>query len=235
MQGESDLVQSRGVDIWLGRAAIVGVVALQAAMINNFALGPRWLLPLIECALLVPLTLLSLRNQRLAPKGGFTSDDATFRARRRRIMHLGFVLLAVVSAANARALAALIHALLAGRVENGTALLLDAMNIWATNVIVFALWYWELDRGGPSARAVANAPPSDYIFAQATLDRMHPAAGRASGFIDYLFLSFTTSTSLAPADTLPLTWRMKLLMMLQASISLLTIALVAARAVNILA
>jgi hypothetical protein len=144
------------------------------------------------------------------------------------------MLVTVISLANARSLLLLLRALLAGATPNGRTLLLDALNIWATNVIVFSLWYWMLDRGGPSPDKRDHRGASEFQFPQP------PSAGTAvaelkPGFVDYLFLSYCTSTAFSPTDTLPLTARMKLLMMLEATVSLLTLALVAARAVNILA
>jgi hypothetical protein len=123
---------------------------------------------------------------------------------------------------------------LSGKAETGHTLLLDAVNIWVTNVIVFALWFWGLDGGGPAARHAAGKPAFEFLFPQATIDR-EGTAPFAPGFVDYLFLSFTNATAFSPTDTMPLSQRAKLLMMAEAMISLLTIAFVAARAVNILA
>ena len=229
------LRKTRLIDLWFARTAIAAVIVLQIGMINNFSFGGRWLAPSLEVVLLIPLTILAIRNQRLAHHAATDAEWLEFERRRHGILVLGFTLVTIVSLANATALLGLVHALLSGRTQNGTALLIDAMNIWATNVIVFALWYWEIDRGGPSKHFATEPPPSDFIFPQSTLPPEHPAAPIPPGFIDYLFLSFTTSTAFSPTDTLPLTWRMKLLMMLEASVSLLTVALVAARAVNILA
>ena len=148
---------------------------------------------------------------------------------------LGVTLVGIISLANARSLVLLLRALLSGESYNGRALLLDALNIWATNVIVFSLWYWELDRGGPSIDRSDHRGAHEFLFPQMTLPPGTVGADANPGYIDYLFLSFNTSTAFSPTDTMPLTVRMKLLMMLEATISLLTLALVAARAVNILA
>jgi len=113
-------------------------------------------------------------------------------------------------------------------------LLVDALNIWVTNVIIFALWFWSTDRGGPPTCGLTKRAEADFLFPQMTLhDR--ELGNWIPGFIDYLFLAFTNATAFSPTDTLPLTARAKLLMMTEAMISLLTVALVAARAVNILA
>lgn len=95
------------------------------------------------------------------------------------------------------------------------------------------LWYWTLDRGGPAARGLTRHSRPDFLFAQMTIEQGDESW--SPGFIDYLFLAFTNATAFSPTDTLPLSGRAKLLMMAQSGISLLTIALVAARAVNILA
>jgi uncharacterized membrane protein len=145
------------------------------------------------------------------------------------------VLFVLISLANARALLLLLGALLAGKTQNGRTLLLDALNIWATNVIVFSLWYWALDRGGPWVGQRDHRGPSEFIFPHMTLPAETVGADARPSYVDYLFLSFNTSTAFSPTDTMPLTARMKLLMMLEAIVSLLTLALVAARAVNILA
>ena len=112
-------------------------------------------------------------------------------------------------------------------------LLLGAVAIWLTNVLAFASWYWELDRGGPGARCAPHHRAPDFLFTQ----MITPGAAGGHwtpGFMDYLYLSFTNATAFSPTDTLPLTYGAKGLMLIQALVSLLTIALVAARAVNIL-
>jgi hypothetical protein len=140
----------------------------------------------------------------------------------------------VITLMNFGALVELIRALLIGTAENGRTLLLDAVNIWVTNIIVFALWFWGIDGGGPAVRATQGQPAFEFLFPQATVARQ-TAQPFSPGFVDYLFLSFTNATAFSPTDTLPLSHRAKLLMMAEAMISLLTIAFVAARAVSILA
>src|SRR5262249_36200015 len=104
-----------------------------------------------------------------------------------------------------------------------------------TNVIVFSLWYWGFDRGGPWIDERDHRGRPEFLFPEMTLPPGTVGADRKPIYVDYLFLSFNTSTAFSPTDTMPLTPRMKLLMMFEAMISLLTLALVAARAVNILA
>ena len=138
----------------------------------------------------------------------------------------------LVTVMNFAALLYLVRALLGGHAaSSGQSLLLDALNIWGTNVIAFALWYWNIDRGGPASRGLIKGEQDDFLFPQ----MMMPGTKEWSpGFIDYLYLSFTNATAFSPTDTMPLSERAKLLMMAESGISLLTLALVAARAVNIL-
>ena len=116
---------------------------------------------------------------------------------------------------------------------SGSALLFDAVKLWLTNVILFALWFWELDRGGPHRRGQASEKHPDLAFVQMTSKELAPINWLPS-FWDYLFVSFTNAAAFSPTDTLPLSARAKMLMMVQAFTSLLTVALVAGRAVNIL-
>ena len=127
----------------------------------------------------------------------------------------------------------LIRELLKGKGGGGDTLLLDAAAIWLTNMVAFALWFWSLDRRGPASLSIDETGPPDFLFS-AMLRDAGSEAGWRPGFVDYLYLAFTNATALSPADTLPLTGRAKLLMMLEACVSLLTIVVVAARAVNIL-
>jgi hypothetical protein len=119
-----------------------------------------------------------------------------------------------------------------------TILLRSSAVLWVSNILVFASWYWRLDAGGPNARdRRAVHGEGSFLFPQMTLDASDPdspANGWSPGFIDYLFLAFNTSTAFSPTDVPVLSRWAKLLMMLQACISLATIALLAARAVNIL-
>jgi uncharacterized membrane protein len=227
-------VHTRALDYWLARAAVVGVVALQFLVLNHLSFGPNWLAPSLEVAVLVPLSVTTGLSQRAARQAASDEDWQDVARRRAVIRVLALTLTSIVSIANGIALLELVRALLAGKSQSGATLLLDALNLWGTNVIVFALWYWALDRGGPSMGPPEKGSSPEFVFPQMTL-RDQAEQGRSPGFVDYLFLSFTTSTAFSPTDTLPLSQRMKLLMMLEAMISLLTIALVAARAVNILA
>ena len=144
------------------------------------------------------------------------------------------MLIAVISLANAGSAARLITALLQGRAhESATKLLLTGGAIWLTNVIVFGMWYWDLDRGGPAARAQALKSFPDFLFPQMTAPDLSPPEWQPQ-FFDYLYLSFTNAAAFSPTDALPLARWAKMAMMLQSIVSLGTVVLVVARAVNIL-
>jgi uncharacterized membrane protein len=151
---------------------------------------------------------------------------------------LGLSLVAAASVATASSAVKLVGELLRNTAQNGALdsagpLLRIGGGIWLTNVIVFALWYWELDRGGPVARACGTRSHTDFLFAQMTAPEFVDKDWEPA-FIDYLYLSFTNATAFSPTDTLPLSRWAKLTMMFQSAVSLATVALVVARAVNVL-
>jgi hypothetical protein len=110
-------------------------------------------------------------------------------------------------------------------------LLQDAIVLWTTNVLVFALWYWQIDAGGPDRRAADGYHSTDFVFPQCA-GTEQPGSQWAPGLVDYVFLAFTTAMAFGPTDTAVLSRRAKLLMMAQASISLAALAGIAARALN---
>ena len=117
--------------------------------------------------------------------------------------------------------------------SNAFALLSSSVAIWVANVLTFSLLYWQLDGGGPSARARQGSGTPDWLFPQAATPEYMPPDWRPL-FLDYLFLGYTTATAFSPTDALPLTRRAKMLMMLESMISLLTLVIVLARAINVL-
>lgn len=221
---------AHAADFWLACSAIVMVAVLQSFLINDLSLGPRWLAPAAEIALLIPLAALFRIRQKRVRRAVAAGKLIDYQWRVIRYLALG--LITVMMVMNFAALAELVRALLAGRTENGTTLLIDAVIIWMINITVFALWFWGLDGGGPAIRHEQQKSAFEFLFPQALIkgDTFF-----SPGFVDYLFLAFTNATAFSPTDTMPLSQRAKLLMMAQAMISLLTIAFVAARAVNILA
>lgn len=146
---------------------------------------------------------------------------------------LSLVLVAVVAAANAVSLVQVVRLLLAGRATDGRELVLAAVAVWLTNVVLFGLIFWESDRGGSHARSVGRAHRPDVLFPQMTLND-GAWSGWVPTFVDYLYLSFTNSTAFSPTDTMPLSARAKLVMLVQALLSFVTVGLVVARAVNLL-
>jgi uncharacterized membrane protein len=236
MPDDRELALAEMLDRWLVRGAMAVVVTLQFVLINDFGYGRRWLAPVVELVLLVPLTVLTIRAETLAWRAHTSQQWKSANLYRRFNYAIGLTLAVIISVANTRSLLLLLGALLGGKTHNGRMLLLDALNIWATNVIIFSLWYWVFDRGGPSVVwRDDHRGPSEFIFPHMMLPAGTVGADKRPGYVDYLFLSFNTSTAFSPTDTMPLTARMKLLMMLESAVSLGTLALVAARAVNILA
>ncbi len=108
-----------------------------------------------------------------------------------------------------------------------------AAGLWAANVLIFALWYWEIDRGGPHRRHESAPPDPDFLFPQQSGPDIGPQDWMPE-FVDYLFVAFTSATAFSPTDTLPLTRRVKVLLMVQELSSLVMVALLAARAINVL-
>ncbi len=117
--------------------------------------------------------------------------------------------------------------------DNGTVLLATGTAIWLTNVIAFSLWFWMLDRGGPTARASGHASPPSFVFATMQSGTFAPADWEPE-YLDYLYLAFTNATAFSPTDTMPLTRRAKTLMLVQSAVSLVVALMIIARAVSIL-
>lgn len=204
---------------WPAVVALFAIVGLRLALPRTLAWSPGWVPLVLVTALVIP-TLLARRMDRPA------------------LNHwLGTVTICIVTADTILSLALLIRTL-PRHVLAPTQLLLSATILWLSNVLVFASWYWRLDAGGPNARdRRAYHDDGAFLFPQMTMDPGDPDSpvhGWSPNFIDYLFLAFNTSTAFSPTDVPVLSRWAKLLMMVQASISLATVALLAARAVNIL-
>ena len=225
-------IHTQSLDFWFARSSVVLIVALQVLVINKLSLGPRWLAPALETTLLVPLSFVTAWTQSQVRTATADHHWATIERRRQLIRAMAVALTILITIMNFAALIYLLKALLAGHARSsGQTLLLDALNIWATNVMAFALWFWNIDRGGPASKGLTRIDKDDFLFPQMTVPQCE---NWSPGFIDYLYVSFTNATAFSPTDTMPLSRRAKLLMAAEAGISLLTIALVGARAVNIL-
>ncbi len=204
---------------WPALLAVLAAVALQLVLPDGLirGLGNRALIPAAEGALMVVLLV--------ASPGHISIEQSRLRV-------VGVTLIALITGANFVSLTELIHALLYGANTSGRPLVYASVPVWLTNVIVFGLWYWELDRGGPAARRLVGHRRPDFLFPQMSTPGSSP--GWTPSFLDYAYTSFTNATAFSPTDTMPLTDWAKLLMMLQSLASLVTVAIVISRAVNIL-
>ncbi|GHE25764.1 hypothetical protein GCM10018781_77600 [Kitasatospora indigofera] len=213
-------------------AALATLVAilLYLALPERLLVAPRFVLPALEALLLVPL--IAVNPRRL-----------TRQTRTSRLLSLALV--GLIGVGNLTALGLLVHALVSTGVDDGRSLLTAALQVWATNVIVFGLAYWELDRGGPVVRTQAprsELPLADFRFSQDenddAVEEVADGASISSDWVptlmDYLYVSVTNSTAFSPTDTMPLSTRAKALMSIESVAALLTSLLVIARAVSIL-
>ncbi len=200
--------------------AAVGVaIALQVALPNKLVINPHWLLPALEGMLAVGLVI--------ANPGRIDRASGALRT-------TSVALIALISLANAWSSAELINGLIGGRNgDNASLLLARGASIYITNIVVFALWYWEWDGGGPVARAKGTGAHPDFLFPQMATKDVAPEGWKPK-FADYLYVSFTNATAFSPTDTMPLSRWSKMLMMLQSAVALVTVGLVIARAVNVL-
>jgi hypothetical protein len=210
--------------------AVVVAIALYAALPAQLLLGPRFVVPALEVALFIPLVAVNPRRM--------TRQNVWLR-------RLSLTLVLVIALANAAALVLLVGELVSGSADQGKDLLLAAAQVWLTNIIMFGLLFWELDRGGPVRRAQGRdkaLPAADFRFPQ---DEDHDAVGEVAtrsavksgwtpGFIDYLYVSITNSSAFSPTDTMPLSHRAKLLMATESVSALMLSVLVISRGISLL-
>ena len=201
--------------------AIIVVVGLHVALPAKYRVNPPWVLPAVLLALLAALII---------------GDPGRIDRQKTWLRVTTGAVIAVLTLANLAAAARLVGDIITTNklfAANATALLATGGVIWATNVIAFGLWYWDLDRGGAAARAHhPNANPA-FVFPE-MLDTRYVPAGWVPEFADYLSLSFWTSTAFSPTDVSAIKRWAKLMMITQAAVSLVIGILVIARAVNIL-
>lgn len=205
-------------------AALLAAAGLYADLPSRFIDGGggsafqvlRWIVPGLTVLVLVSLAAVRPR----------------WRITRR---HLVIGTIAVVSLANSASIVLLIHFVLNGATVTGTAseLVRAAIHMWAVNVLLFALWYWQLDGGGPLARQACPPTQRDFLFPQ-QLEPVFADSGWRPLFLDYIYVSFTNASAFSPTDTMPLSRWAKMLMLVQSAISLSLAVMVVARAVNIL-
>ena len=178
-------------------ASIVVAVALQVWLSGRYGLHPRWLLPLLEVALLVVLT--AINPVRLS--------------RRTRVgRYLTMALAGLITLDNVVSAFVLDYGIVTGKTSNDAlGLLSTGAAIYLTNIIVFGIWYWELDRGGPFNRAAGTDPHPDFLFPQMVYPELSPEHWEPR-FLDYLYTSFTNVMAFSPTDTMPLSRWAKSLM-----------------------
>lgn len=199
---------------------MLAAFAFQLALPESLLPGPKWLPVGVEAALLA--TLIAVNPSRIHEGS-------------RELRWVSTAMVVVLTAVNAVTLGVLVTELLdAGSSIDGRRLIVSAVAVWSTNVIAFGVWYWELDRGGPIRRCRVDHGLPDFTFPQ--MDDTDLVRGHAwhPRFADYLYVSVTNSSAFSPTDALPLTLKAKALMAAQAIMSLTTIVVVGARAVNIL-
>jgi hypothetical protein len=213
-------IASRGETHWPVVGAVIVAIALQLVLPNELlvGLGYRALLPALEGVLLVVLLV---------------ANPSKISLEQRRLRAVSLALIALITIANFVSLTELIHALLYSPKTAGRPLVYASVPVWLTNVIVFGLWFWELDRGGPGARQLPHHRRPDFLFPQMSTPGCD--SSWVPRFSDYAYTSFTNATAFSPTDTMPLTEWSKMLMALQSMASLITVAVVISRAVNILA
>jgi hypothetical protein len=208
---------ARSDPFWPAQLAALGSILLYVTLPNKLTIGPSWFVPALEALLLVALVLA-------------TPGEGVPRSRIRQ--RLALALVAVLAAATLVGLGLLADAV----IEEGAAgrgLVEAAAVLWGTIVLVFALVYWELDAGGPVARAhphLARRP--DFLFTERTTEGRELAPGWQPSFVDYLYLALTNSTAFSPTDTMPLGRRAKMAMGIQGMASMITVILLIARAVG---
>lgn len=217
---------------WHASLAVIAALILYITLPPKLTVGPIWAAPLAVLAILIPLSILAPRRHRET----------------RRMRFWGILLIAVVNFFNITSVVLLIngffHPSRTAELQSAAALLRHGLQIWFTNILVFGLWFWELDGDGPDARAHASAATefknADFLFPQMQMalqggERL-PCVDPLwkPQFFDYVYLAFTNSTAFSPADVMPLSRWAKALMLLESLISLVTIAIVLARSVSLI-
>lgn len=201
---------------WSVIVAVAAAVALQVVLPNRFTAGHR-AVPVLELVLVVGLWVAHPHKTGRAPVW----------MRPASIMVIG-----MVTTTNAWSAVRLIQQIIDGKQENAVVLLSSGGAIWATNIILFSLWYWEFDRGGPLQRALGTAKHPDFSFPQMQNPELAPVHWEPH-FADYLYVSFTNACAFSPTDTMPLSRWAKMAMLVQSAISLIVVALVVSRAVGL--
>ncbi len=199
----SDQIRLKRASLWEAILGMLAVGILHAFLPPKLLIGPTWLLLAIEAIFLLPIVFLLLTKSRLLYKA---------------LHPLLLMLLGVLTLGLASGMVLLIIIVVENK--NATILLRSALLLWGSNILVFGLWYWQIDGGGPVKRQQSGSQAADFLFPQQ--ENGNPT-GWIPCFLDYLFLAFTGATALSPADMFPLTHRAKALMMIEALLSLLVV------------
>jgi hypothetical protein len=215
---------------WHAALAVVGALALYITLPPKLTIGPIWIAPLLVLAVSIPLLV-------FAPRRALDT---------RRVRLLSLLSIAIVNFFNVASIvlliAAFFHPVRAKSLNSAGILLRNGAQIWLINVLVFGLWFWELDGGGPANRerdaATLGAHRPDFLFPQMQLSAQNVECAYdphwTPAFFDYLYIAFTNATAFSPADVLPLTRRAKSAMLIEAMVSLATIAIVLSRSVSLI-
>ena len=214
---------------WHASLAVIAALLLYAFLPQHLVFGPVWFAPLLVLLVLIPLSIFAPARE----------DETPFHRT------ASILAIALLNAFNVLSVALLLidafgHG--AGHAKiSGERLLLSGAQIWMTNVLVFSLWFWEIDGGGPWQRSKARDANHDlsasFLFPQMMVDPKRILAVAADWkplFLDYLYLAFTNALAFSPTDAMPVTRPAKALMMAEAVLSFVTIALVVSRAINII-
>jgi hypothetical protein len=206
-----------GEPFWPAQLAAGAALLSYLTLPHRLIMGPRWLVPGVEGILLLALVVTTPTRHYGQSRG---------------LRTLVILLLGLVSATTLISLILLAHFLLQGSKTGGEPLIFAGGVLWVTNILIFGIWFWELDRGGPGRRCRDQRGSADFLFPQMTEPKLAP--GWRPRFLDYLYTSYTNAAAFSPTDTLPLTAIAKLLMAAQSFIALVTLVLVVSRAVNVL-
>jgi hypothetical protein len=210
-----------GDPLWPAQLAIAIAIGLHLALSDKLVVGPKWLIPAVEGLLL--LTLIVIAPMRVSHSGW------------RHQRGLLWSILGLVTLTYLVSLGLLVHYLVTGGKVGGHALIGSGLVLWVTNVLLFSVLYWDLDRGGPLSRYEGTHPWPDFQFPQMENPQFTPMAEKwQPSFVDYLYMALTNATAFSPTDTMPITETAKLLMGVQGTAAIVTVGLVVARAVNIL-
>jgi uncharacterized membrane protein len=205
----------RSVPRWPAAVALLLIGASYIALSENVTVGPRAWLPGLMTVLVVPLMSAHAGGHYRLARG------------------ISFVLIGLVTASVGLSVFLLVTTL-PGRGASALSVLGDSALIWVSNVVTFAVWYWEIDAGGPAERRMDVHASEDFLFPQMAQQEGREATGWAPGFLDYLFLAFNTSTAFSPTDTPMLSRRAKVLTMVQSLLSLVVVLVLVGWAINTL-